>query len=123
MKLVVLPMLLFGVLLNVGAQLALKAGLNRMGNISFAWSNLMTLTTQFAVNPWMWVGLACYTISIAVWIFVLSRVDVSIAYPLVSIGYILNAIGAYYLLGENISLLRAAGTIVILIGVLMVVRS
>jgi drug/metabolite transporter (DMT)-like permease len=47
-------------------------------------------------------GLSCYVISVGVWIIGLSRVDVTIAYPLLSLGYIINAIGAWYFLGEAI---------------------
>jgi len=58
-----------------------------------------------------------------VWVVALSKVPVSIAYPMLSIGYVVNAVAAYYLLGESITPLRLAGIGVIILGVFMVARS
>lgn len=123
MKPSVLPLILLSVLLNSGAQLSLKAGVGRVGSLHFAWSNLFPLCMQLAANPWVLISLACYVVSIVVWIFVLARIPVSVAYPLISLGYVVNAIAAYYLLGEEITFLRIAGIVVILLGVVMVAKS
>ena len=104
--------LLAGVLLNASAQLLLKAG-----------TNAMPLGPGLALEPHILGGLACYAISVVVWIVGLSRVPVSIAYPMLSIGYVVNAIAAWQLLGESLSLLRLAGIGVIIAGVFMVARS
>ena len=104
--------LLAGVLLNASAQLLLKAG-----------TNAMPLGLGLALEPHILGGLACYAISVVVWIVALSRVPVSIAYPMLSIGYVVNALAAWQLLGESLSLLRLAGTGVIIAGVFMVARS
>ena len=58
-----------------------------------------------------------------VWIVALSRVEVSVAYPLLSIGYVVNAALAYWLFGEAVSLERWAGIAIILVGVTVVARS
>ena len=68
-------------------------------------------------------GLACYVISVVVWILGLSRVDVTIAYPMLSLGYVVNAILAWYLFGEVLSLQRLIGITIILIGVFVLARS
>ncbi len=68
-------------------------------------------------------GLSCYVISVLVWIIGLSRVDVTIAYPLLSLGYIINAIGAWYFLGEVVSLQRILAIGVIIVGVILLTRS
>jgi multidrug transporter EmrE-like cation transporter len=47
-------------------------------------------------------GLGCYVVSVGVWIVALSRADVSLAYPMLSLGYVVNAIAAWYLFGELI---------------------
>ena len=104
--------LLAGVLLNASAQLLLKAG-----------TNAMPLGPGLALEPHILGGLACYAISVVVWIIARSRVPVSIAYPMLSIGYVVNAIAAWQLLGESLSLLRLAGIGVIIVGVFMVARS
>jgi len=104
--------ILAGVLLNAAAQLLLKAG-----------TNAMPLGLRLALEPHILGGLACYVVSVVVWIVALSRVPVSIAYPMLSIGYVVNAIAAWALLGESVTPLRMAGIAVIVAGVFMVARS
>jgi len=123
MKLSILPLILLSVLLNSGAQLSLKAGVGRAGAFHFAWSNIVPFCMQLASNPWILLSLACYVVSIVVWIFVLARIPVSIAYPLISLGYVVNAVAAHYLLGEDITFLRIAGIMIILLGVVLVAKS
>jgi drug/metabolite transporter (DMT)-like permease len=67
-------------------------------------------------------GRACYVLSLFVWIFALS-VPVSIAYPLLSVGYVLNAIAAHFLFGEAVTATRWLGIGFIVIGVWLVARS
>jgi multidrug transporter EmrE-like cation transporter len=50
-------------------------------------------------------------------------VQVSIAYPMLSIGYVLNAVAAWYLFGESVSPMRLAGIGIIVVGVYIVARS
>ncbi|MNW04786.1 4-amino-4-deoxy-L-arabinose-phosphoundecaprenol flippase subunit ArnF [compost metagenome] len=68
-------------------------------------------------------GLTLYVVSVAVWIVGLSRVDVSIAYPMLSLGYVVNALAAWWLFGEMIGPLRVAGILLILAGVFLIARS
>ena len=75
------------------------------------------------LNPPIIAGLVCYAISVVVWILALSRVEVSVAYPMLSVGYVLNALAAWWLFGENLSAARIAGIGVILIGVWLVART
>ena len=89
-------LILTGVLLNAVAQLLLKAGTNALGVITPTLANALPLTGAIATNPYFLGGFACYGISVLVWILALSRVPVSIAYPMLSIGYVVNAIIAYY---------------------------
>jgi multidrug transporter EmrE-like cation transporter len=83
----------------------------------------MPLGLRLAIEPHILGGLACYAISVVVWVVALSRVPVSIAYPMLSIGYVVNAIAAWQLLGESLPPLRLAGVGVIILGVFMVARS
>ncbi|MGZ5150883.1 MAG: SMR family transporter, partial [Burkholderiales bacterium] len=68
-------------------------------------------------------GIACYVVSVVVWVLALSRVDVSIAYPMLSIGYVVNAVAAWALFGEALTPMRVAGIIVIIFGVYLLVGS
>lgn len=116
-------LLMTGVLLNAGAQLLLKAGTNSVGMFEFSRDNIAPIGWKLATEPHIVGGLACYVISVVVWIMALSRVEVSIAYPMLSIGYAVNALAAWYLFGEAVTATRLAGIGVIIVGVYMVARS
>jgi multidrug transporter EmrE-like cation transporter len=120
---IVIPLILFSVILNTVAQLLLKETMNRIGAFTFTWHNLLPIGFKVAFNPFFISGLFCYVFSLAVWLLVLSRTDVSLAYPLASLGYIATAVAAYWLLGENLSLMRIAGILVIIAGVCILTRT
>lgn len=115
--------LLTGVLLNAGAQLLLKAGTNALGVITLTREDWLDQFGRMAVEPHVAGGIACYAVSVVVWIIGLSRVPVSIAYPMLSLGYIVNAIAAHYIFGESVTLARWLGIGFIIIGVWLVARS
>jgi multidrug transporter EmrE-like cation transporter len=112
-----------GVLLNAAAQLFLKAGTNRVGAFSFALDSLVPAGMRLATSPFVIAGLGCYVVSVVVWILGLSRVPVSVAYPLLSVGYIVNAFAAYLLFGEALAAQKLVGIGFIVIGVFLVARS
>lgn len=117
------PIILLGVLLNAGAQLLLKEGTRRIGHFDFNWANLIPVGLQATANPFILGGLASYVLSVVVWIMVLSRVDVSFAYPMLSVGYIVNAAAAAYLFQEELSMARMSGIVTIMAGVYLITRS
>ncbi len=116
-------LVLTGVLLNAAAQLFLKSGTNAVGHFDFSLDNLMPIGMKFAFNPYIIGGLTCYVVSVVIWIMALSRVPVSVAYPMLSIGYVVNAILAYYLFGEAITAQKLLGIGFICVGVWIVARS
>lgn len=116
-------LILTGVLLNAAAQLLLKAGTNAIGTFAFTKGNILPIGWQIATQPPIIGGLACYAVSVVVWIMALSRVEVSIAYPMLSIGYVVNAFAAWYLFGETLSLMKLLGIGIIVVGVYIVSRS
>jgi multidrug transporter EmrE-like cation transporter len=123
MKALSFALVLLGVLLNAAAQLLLKAGTNAIGHFEFSAVNLAPIGWKVATQPHILGGLTCYAISVVVWIMALSRVEVSIAYPMLSIGYVVNAAAAYFLFGEAVSVQRLVGIGIIVIGVYVVARS
>jgi multidrug transporter EmrE-like cation transporter len=118
-----LAFLMTGVLLNATAQLLLKAGTNALGVITFTRDNFPGLAWRMATEYHFIAGVACYVGSLFVWIVGLSRVPVSVAYPLLSVGYVINAVAAYYLLGEAVTLSRWLGIGFIVAGVWLVART
>ena len=118
-----LALVLTGVLLNAVAQLMLKAGTNAIGAFQFSTANLAPIGWKVATQPFILGGLACYAVSVVVWILALSRVEVSIAYPMLSVGYVVNAVAAYFLFGEAMGVQRLVGIGIIILGVYIVARS
>jgi multidrug transporter EmrE-like cation transporter len=112
-----------GVLLNAAAQLFLKTGTNRVGAFAFTMDNVLPVGWKLATSPFVIAGLSCYVVSVVVWILGLSRVPVSVAYPLLSVGYIVNAFAAYFLFGEALVPQKLIGIGFIVIGVFLVARS
>ena len=112
-----------GVLLNAAAQLLLKAGTNRLGVITLTADNWTATITRMAFEGYFVAGVTFYAVSVVVWIFGLSRVPVSIAYPMLSLGYVVNAIAAHYLFGEAVTAQRWLGIGFIIAGVYLVARS
>jgi multidrug transporter EmrE-like cation transporter len=115
--------ILAGVTLNACAQLLLKAGTNAVGHFEFTRANILPIGFRLATQWPIVGGLCCYVVSVVVWIVGLSRVDVSIAYPMLSLGYVLNAVAAWYLFGEVLSIQRLVGIGIILVGVFVLARS
>jgi multidrug transporter EmrE-like cation transporter len=120
---VTFALLMTGVLLNAAAQLLLKAGTNAVGQFEFSAQNILPVGMKLALEPHIAGGLACYVVSVAVWIVGLSRVPVSIAYPMLSVGYIVNALAAWYLFGESLTAQKLVGIAFIVCGVFLVARS
>jgi len=115
-------LVLLGVLLNATAQLLLKAGTNAVGQFAFSRENILPIGWRIATEPHIVGGLSCYVISVVVWIMALSRTEVSIAYPMLSIGYVVNAIAAWYFFGEAVTMMRLTGIGIIILGVCIVAK-
>ena len=100
------------VILGTAAQLFLKAG-----------TNATPVGLGLALEPRILAGIFCYAVSLVVWILALSKTPVRVAYPMVSLGFALNALLAWWLLGEAVTPMRMAGIGVIIVGVFLVARS
>lgn len=118
-----LSLILAGVILNAVAQLLLKAGTNAIGHFAFQAENIVPIGLKLALQPYILGGMTCYVVSLVIWIMALSRVPVSIAYPMLSIGYVINAFIAYHWFGEALSVQKLFGIGLIIIGVVLVTRS
>jgi multidrug transporter EmrE-like cation transporter len=116
-------LILTGVLLNAAAQLLLKAGTNAVGQFEFSAQNIVPVGMKLAFEPHIAGGVACYVVSLVVWIMGLSRVPVSVAYPMLSIGYVVNAVAAWMLFGESLTAQKLTGIGFIVVGVFLVARS
>ena len=123
MNAVSFSLVMAGVLLNAAAQLLLKAGTNAIGAFDFSAGNVVPVGVKIATQPYIVCGVGCYIVSVVIWILALSRTQVSLAYPMLSIGYVVNAVAAWYLFGEAVTVTRLAGIGIIVLGVFIVARS
>jgi drug/metabolite transporter (DMT)-like permease len=112
-----------GVLLNALAQLGLKSATQVSGPLLASDSGVLKRGLELLVVPSLWGAVLAYALSLVVWIVGLSRVPVSQAYPLLSMGYVINIGLAWWLLGEVPNAQRVVGIGVIVLGVVLVSRS
>ncbi|MDD5174071.1 MAG: EamA family transporter [Candidatus Omnitrophica bacterium] len=105
------------------AQLLMKKGLIQTGIDSINLSNIIQFTVKSVHSPFLWLGIFIFVLNFFVWIVVLYKVDLSIAMPVGSFCYIFVPICAMIFFRENISLIRWAGIICIVLGIHFVAQS
>lgn len=119
-----LLLILVSICLAVVGQILLKIGMTQVGVIgSSSIVNWRETLLKVIVVPQVWLGLSFYVFSAISWLIVLSRVDLSFAYPFVAVGYIAVLLISSIYLHENVPMLRWLGVIVICFGVILVARS
>ena len=119
-----LPLILSAVLLNTIAQLCLKAGMVKIGEVHVGpFKETVHLLGRIFLNPFIEIGVVCYGLSLLLWLWTLSKVSVSVAYPMLSIGYVLSVFAGYFWFGEPLSLTKLAGVCIIMGGVYLVAIS
>ncbi|WP_421903667.1 hypothetical protein [Maridesulfovibrio sp.] len=107
------------VILGVLGQLFMKKGMVVLGPLGEP--SIMTAFT-IIFQPWVFGGLVSYGLAMIIWVAVLSRLDLSYAYPLLSSGYVLVAIGSWWMFGDSISATRWTGILVISAGVVLTAK-
>jgi multidrug transporter EmrE-like cation transporter len=123
MNLISFALIFTGVMLNAAAQILMKAGTNAIGHFEFSVENILPIGLKLATEWHIVVALACYALSVVIWILALSRVPVSIAFPMLSMAYVVNAVAAWYLLGETFNPTKLVGMGVIILGVIIISRA
>lgn len=103
-------------MLSVSGQLLLKSGIN---NISNSDSGLILSALK---SPLVIAGLVSYAVAMLLWITILSRLPLSIAYPTLSLGYIVILIFSWKFLGEELSIMKVVGIILIILGIVFLFR-
>ncbi|MEZ5775994.1 MAG: EamA family transporter [Hyphomicrobiaceae bacterium] len=118
-----LPLILFTVLTNAAAQIMLKQGMLGIGAFDLQAASLPQTVLRIALDPWVFLGLATFVISMCSHLVVLSRVELSYAYPFLSLAYVVVAVYAYLVFREDVSTLRIAGIGLICLGTILISRS
>jgi len=121
MPLVTALLIIASVSLSAIAQIALKSGMSASRvAAALAQGTSGDAVLAIAAQPLVWLGLTLYAVGAVVWLFVLAKVNVSLAYPFVGLGFLLTTGFAVAFLGEAITLTRIVGTCLVVLGVLLV---
>ena len=113
-------LLLFNVILSVLGQILLKQGMNQVGEISGSFQQMAPKLIQALMNPFVIGGIGVYGSTTLIWLVVLSRIKLSVAYPMISLGYIFSILFSWLLFKEDVPKIRVLGAFVICIGVYLV---
>ena len=118
----VLTLIFISVTISAVAQVTLKHGMSSptvQQGLSGGWLEIVMVV---GTNLYVWLGLALYALGAVLWLGVLARIDVSIAYPFVGLGFILTALFGVFLLGEAFSVIRFVGTCLVVLGIVLVTQ-
>lgn len=119
----VLTLIFISVTISAVAQVTLKHGMSspavQQGLASGAWPQMVIAVASCI---FVWLGLFLYALGAVLWLGVLAKVNVSVAYPFVGLGFILTALFGVFLLGESFSIIRFVGTCLVVLGIVLVTQ-
>lgn len=122
MDLGILLLIFASIILGVCGQISLKMGMREIGNLEFL-DIFSPKIISIIFNKFVFLGLLSYLIASLLWLVILSKAELSFAYPMLSIGYIIIAIIGKLLFNESLTSERFLGIILITIGVFLLLRS
>jgi len=115
-----LLLLLPAMLITATAQLSFKHGMNQVGELHASFGAFVEILPKMMANPFIWIGVIGEFSALALYLSVISRVPLSLAYPTLALGYLITALLARTILGEQVTWVRIAGIGVIIFGVALV---
>jgi multidrug transporter EmrE-like cation transporter len=118
-----IPLILFTVLTNAAAQIMLKRGMLSVGGFSMAGSSVIDFLLRTFLNPYVFTGLCIFVISMVSHLIVLSKVELSFAYPFLSLAYVVVAAYAFFVFQEDVSAIRVGGIALICAGTILIAQS
>ncbi len=116
-----IPLILLAVMLGATGQIVMKKGMQSYGAVSAA--SVGGQLSPILKTPQVLIGFICYGVRAILWIAVVSNVDLSLAYPMVSLAYVIVFVASWLLLGAPISALRVGGLLIIVAGVVVISSS
>lgn len=118
-----IPLILFTVLTNAAAQIMLKKGMIAVGGFGSGGGSAIDFLLKTFLNPFVFAGLCIFVVSMVSHLVVLSKVELSFAYPFLSLAYVVVAAYAFFVFHEDVSLARMGGIALICAGTLLIARS
>jgi multidrug transporter EmrE-like cation transporter len=119
----VLAIALGSISLSAIAQVMLRKTMQTVGTLPAGLGDLPSFSLRLMLNGWFVAGMSAYLLSVGAWLAVLSKLEVSAAYPLVSIGFILTAVFGFAFLGEQVTPTRMLGIAVVCAGIVLITRT
>ncbi|MCT4657400.1 MAG: transporter [Cohaesibacter sp.] len=121
-----LPFILFTVFTNAAAQMMLKQGMLTLGDVApqgdMTALGLITMLFKVVFHPWVFAGLCTFVISMASHLYVLGKVELSFAYPFLSLAYVGVAVAAWWFFSEDLNIWRMAGIAFICVGTALIAQ-
>lgn len=117
-----LGLTILSVVLSAMGQILVKIGARNL-ELDFSMSHLLPSLLQIIKNIPVMSGMFIYGLSFILWVKVLSKLELSYAYPFVSLGYVLIMFFSFFVFKESLSAYRILGTFLIIAGVLFIARS
>lgn len=111
--------ILLSIFMSSVAHVFLKKGMLAYAQYPFKSDEIMSLVWIVAKNPWVMGGMLLHVSALVVWLWALSKVDISFAYPFLALGYVLVSLMAWFWLGESLTSVKLLGMVVIIVGVLI----
>lgn len=109
------------IFITVSANLLVKKGILILGNLELSFANFFGLIPRVLQNVWLMAGLFLSGTAFLLWLFLISKLQLNIAYPIVvSLNLCLIVITSWFLFKEYLSLFQIFGIIIVIIGVLIV---
>lgn len=115
--------LLLYVLFTLSSQVIMRWRVGSSSMASPSATERFHFVTTMLMTPWVWVAIACTFFAGVSWMLALTRFDLTYAFPFTGVSFVLILVAGAYLFGENVSLARIAGTLLVVLGLLVVVRS
>jgi multidrug transporter EmrE-like cation transporter len=118
-----IPLILFTVLTNFGSQILLKKGMTSLPQFEISAAGVRGAAFDIIFNFYVISGLFVMVVSMGSHLVVLSKVDISYAYPFLGLSFVLVTAWGYFVLAEGVNAWRVAGVALICLGVSLVAKS
>lgn len=121
-----LTLLLIGLSVSLATlgQILLKAGVGTEGTRqAIAQSRPLDFVYAVSISPFVWLGLTAFGVSVVLWLAVLTRVELSTAYPFVALGLVATTLLGHLIYGETMTGTKLLAILMIAVGAIVLTRS
>lgn len=118
-----ISIILLSILMSSTAHIFLKKGIMAHALSPIKSDGIISLVWTVGTNPWVMGGMFLHVSALVVWLWALSKVDISFAYPFLALGYVLVSAMAWFWLGETLNPMKILGMIIIIAGILVLAKA